>query len=124
MLGGTGFASSRGSAHPSEASSYARWLVSSDHQRGTYSREGGQPASLAAWSDPAVNAMADNFFSGTLETLETAYVRPRFDGFVHFFEAAGIEINRCLRGEVEDQALIQWLNHRYAPQRVAARQIA
>ncbi len=71
-----------------------------------------------------MNAMADNFFSGTLETLETAYVRPRFDGFVRFFEAAGIEINRCLRGEVEDQALIQWLNHRYATQRVAARQIA
>jgi multiple sugar transport system substrate-binding protein len=56
--------------------------------------------------------------------LQTAYLRPRFDGFVRFFEAAGIEINRCLRGEVEDGALIRWLNERYATRRVAARRIA
>jgi multiple sugar transport system substrate-binding protein len=124
MLGGTGVAISKVSTHPSEAISYAQWLVNPAHQRGTYFREGGQPASLAAWSDPRVNAMADNFFTGTLETVQTAYVRPRFDGFVRFFEVAGIEINRCLRGEVKDRALIQWLNDRYATQRVAARQIA
>jgi multiple sugar transport system substrate-binding protein len=124
MLGGTGVAISKLSAHPSEAIAYARWLVSPEHQRGTYFCEGGQPASLAAWKDLAVNAMADDFFSGTLRTLQTAYVRPRFDGFVRFFEAAGIEINRCLRGEVKDATLIRWLNERYAMQRGAARRIA
>jgi multiple sugar transport system substrate-binding protein len=124
MLGGTGVAISKLSAHPSEAIAYAKWLVSPEHQRGTYFREGGQPASLAAWTDPSVNAAADGFFSGTLQTLQTAYLRPRFDGFVRFFEAAGIEINRCLRGEVKDAALIRWLNDRYATRRVAARHIA
>ena len=124
MLGGTGVAISKFSAHQSEAIAYAKWLVSPEHQRGTYFREGGQPASLAAWTDSSVNAASDGFFSGTLQTLQTAYLRPRFDGFVRFFEAAGIEINRCLRGEVEDTALIRWLNERYATQRVAARQIA
>jgi multiple sugar transport system substrate-binding protein len=124
MLGGTGVAISKLSAHPSEAIAYAKWLVSPEHQRDTYFREGGQPASLAAWTDSSVNAMADGFFSGTLQTLQTAYLRPRFDGFVRFFEAAGIEINRCLRGEVRDGVLIQWLNDHYATQRVAARRIA
>jgi multiple sugar transport system substrate-binding protein len=124
MLGGTGVAVSSHSPHPSEAIAYAKWLVSSEHQRGTYFREGGQPASLAAWTDSSINAMADGFFSGTLQTLQTAYVRPRFDGFVRFFEAAGIEINRCLRGELKDATLIRWLNDRYSTQRVAARQIA
>jgi multiple sugar transport system substrate-binding protein len=124
MLGGTGVAISKLSPHPSEAIAYAKWLVSPEHQRGTYFREGGQPASLAAWTDSSVNAMADGFFSGTLQTLQTAYLRPRFNGFVRFFEAAGIEINRCLRGELADVVLIRWLNHRYAGQRVAARQIA
>lgn len=124
MLGGTGVAVSKLSAHPSEAIAYAKWLVSPEHQRGNYFREGGQPASLAAWTDPFVNAAADGFFSGTLKTLQSAYLRPRFDGFVRFFEAAGIEINRCLREEVTDAALIRWLNERYATQRVAARQIA
>ena len=124
MLGGTGIAVSALSAHQSEAVAYAKWVVSLEHQRGTYFREGGQPASLAAWTDASVNAAADNFFSDTLQTLQTAYVRPRFDGFVRFFEAAGVEINRCLRGEVKDPDLVWWLNERYASHRVAARRIA
>jgi multiple sugar transport system substrate-binding protein len=124
MLGGTGVAISKLSPHPSEAIAYAKWLAGPEHQRGTYFREGGQPASLSAWTDSSVNAMADDFFSGTLQTLQTAYVRPRFDGFVRFFEAAGIEINRCLRGELKEAGLIQWMNDWYATQRVAARQIA
>jgi len=124
MLGGTGIAVSALGAHPSEAVAYAKWLVSAAHQRGTYFREGGQPASLAAWTDASVNAAADNFFSDTLRTLQTAYVRPRFDGFVRFFETAGIEINRCLRGEVKDLDLVRWLSERYASHRMAARRIA
>jgi len=54
------------------------------------------------------------FFSGTLETLRTAYVRPRFDGFIRFFEAAGIEVNRCLKNQVADAQLIEWLNKSFA----------
>jgi multiple sugar transport system substrate-binding protein len=124
MLGGTGIAVSALGAHQPEAIAYAKWLASPAHQRGTYFREGGQPASLAAWTDSSVNAAAENFFSDTLPTLQTAYVRPRFDGFVRFFEAAGVEINRCLRGEIKDPDLVRWLNDRYASQRVAARRIA
>jgi multiple sugar transport system substrate-binding protein len=121
MLGGTGVAISKLSPHPLDAIAYAKWLVSPDHQRGTYFREGGQPASLIAWTDSSVNAMADGFFSGTLQTLQTAYLRPRIDGFVRFFEAAGIEINRCFRGEVKDAVLIRWLNDRYATQQGRAK---
>jgi multiple sugar transport system substrate-binding protein len=124
MLGGTGIAISKLSAHPSEAIAYAKWLAGHEHQRGSYFRQGGQPASLAAWTDSSVDAKADGFFSGTLPTLQTAYVRPRFDGFVRFFEAAGIEINRCLRGELQDGALIQSLNDRYATQRGSGLRIA
>jgi multiple sugar transport system substrate-binding protein len=119
MLGGTGVAVSAGSAHQEEAIAYAKWLVSEEHQGGTYFREGGQPASLAAWTDSTVDAEAGQFFSGTLQTLQSAYVRPRFDGFVRFFEAAGIEINRCLRGEIDDTSLVQWLNTNYAQRRAA-----
>jgi multiple sugar transport system substrate-binding protein len=114
MLGGTGVAVSAQSAFQSEAIAYAKWLASPAHQRGTYFRENGQPASLAAWSDLDVDRAAGGFFSGTLRTLQAAYVRPRFDGFVRFFEAAGIEINRCLRGEIADAKLVEWLNTQYA----------
>jgi len=114
MLGGTGVAVSAKSAHTSQAAAYAKWLASPQHQRGTYFREGGQPASLAAWTDPDVDRAAHGFFSGTLQTLQGAYVRPRFNGFVRFFEAAGIQINRCLRGMLTDAQLLRWLNETYA----------
>jgi multiple sugar transport system substrate-binding protein len=93
---------------------YAKWLASPQHQRGTYVKEGGQPASLSAWLEPEINAAACGFFLDTLETLQGSYVRPRFDGFVRFFEAAGIEINRCLKGETTDLQLITSLNKRFA----------
>ena len=60
-----------------------------------------------------MNSACDGFFRSTLRTLQTAYVRPRFNGFVRFFEAAGIEINRCLRWQCADHQLIQWLNDQY-----------
>ena len=102
------------SSHRDEAAAYAKWLASPEHQRGTYVREGGQPASLSAWRDPGIDEAAGGFFSETLESLQTAYVRPRFDGFVRFFEAAGVEINRCLKNETSDAQLVGWLNKRFA----------
>ena len=114
QLGGTGIGVSKKSPNREAAVSYAKWLASQEHQGGTYFREGGQPASLAAWIDPQIDFEAGGFFSGTLETLRTAYVRPRFDGFIRFFESAGIEINRCLKNQVADAQLIEWLNKSFA----------
>ena len=114
QLGGTGIAVSKQSRHRDAAVSYAKWLASQEHQRGTYFRQGGQPASLTAWTDPHLDLEAGGFFSGTLDTLRTAYVRPRFDGFIRFFEAAGIEVNRCLKNQVADTQLIEWLNKSFA----------
>ena len=124
MLGGTGVAVSQHSDHRAPAITYVKWLVSLEHQRGTYFRSGGQPASLTAWTDARVDAAAGGFFSGTLPTLQSAYLRPRFEGFVRFFEAAGNEINRCLRGQLSDRDLVEWLNARYAYQRTSAQRIA
>jgi multiple sugar transport system substrate-binding protein len=123
MLGGTGVAVSSASPYREHAIAYAKWLVSKQHQAGRYFQEGGQPASLAAWTDPEVNAASNDFFRDTLPTLESAYVRPRFDGFVRFFECAGIEINRCLRGQRTDEQLIGWLNDHYAASRSAIQQV-
>jgi multiple sugar transport system substrate-binding protein len=120
MIGGTGVAVTSSCAHRDAAVTYAKWLASIEHQRGTYFREGGQPASHAAWTNATNDADANGFFSGTLETLQTAYLRPRFDGFVRFFEPAGIEINRCLRGDLSDQKLIDFLNTQFASRRAMA----
>src|SRR5208282_1144751 len=63
--GGTGVAVSKRSPHRDEAVAYAKWLASPQHQRGTYVKEGGQPASLSAWLDPEINVAACGFFSDT-----------------------------------------------------------
>lgn len=123
MIGGTGIAVTASCGHRDAAVAYAKWLVSIEHQRGTYFREGGQPASLAAWTDPANDAEANGFFSGTLDTLQGTYVRPRFDGFVRFFESAGMEINRCLRGDLSDQKLVDFLNTQFASRRAMATKV-
>ena len=72
LLGGAGIAVSMKSSQRDAAVAYAKWLVSQEHQRGTYFREGGQPGSLAAWTDPSVDAAAGGFFSGTLKTLQAS----------------------------------------------------
>jgi len=123
MIGGTGIAVTVSCAHRDPAVAYAKWLVSIEHQCGAYFREGGQPASLAAWTDPAIDAEANGFFSATLDTLESAYMRPRFDGFVRFFESAGIEINRCLRGDLGDRKLVDFLNAQFASRRAMAKRV-
>src|SRR6218665_2580250 len=88
-------------AAPRAAAAFVAWLHSAKVQRGLYASAGGQPGNLAAWRDRSVNAMARDFFAATLTTLEAAWVRPRFAGIVAFVEAAGGEINRCLRGQTD-----------------------
>jgi multiple sugar transport system substrate-binding protein len=121
VLGGAGVAVSSSSGYEEEAVAYARWLVTPEHQRGIYFREGGQPASRAAWTDATNDKHSGEMFSRTIRTLRSAYVRPRFDGFVPFFEAAGIEINKCFSGQVSDANLIDWLNKEYVARRMANR---
>jgi len=110
ILGGTGIAVSACSRHRAEAIAYARWLADPHHQAGAYVRLGGQPASAAAWRDPAVDRACGGFFSGTIATLTQSYLRPRFDGFIPFFERAGEDINACLAGDLAVDALLARLN--------------
>ena len=114
QLGGTGVAVSARSRNRDMALAYARWLTGADHQKGDYVRHGGQPGSRAAWIEPANDALCGGFFSGTLETLRTAHVRPRFDGWIPLFEHAGERITACLRGEIADRDLLTWVNDSFA----------
>jgi multiple sugar transport system substrate-binding protein len=88
-LGGAGIAVSSQSSQVDEAAAFARFACSADVQRGPYVEGGGQPGHRAAWTDPVLDAEANGFFSSTLEALDRAYLRPRFDGFRSFQDAAG-----------------------------------
>lgn len=97
ILGGAGIGISRKCRNIEAAKDYALYLTRPAYQAGEYTASGGQPASLTAWRDPACDAVTRGYFSGTLETLTRAYLRPTFDGFVPYFKAAGELINEFLR---------------------------
>jgi multiple sugar transport system substrate-binding protein len=77
ILGGAGLAVSATSAHADEAAAFAAFASGADAQRRLVGPAGGQPGSRTAWDDPALDRAAGGFFSGTVETIERAWVRPR-----------------------------------------------
>jgi len=110
LLGGAGFGVTSRCRDVAEAVRYGLWLCSPDYQRTHYFADGGQPGMLQAWNDPACDAQSHGFFSGTLRTLGSAYVRPRFAGYVPFFEEGGFRTNAFLRGEGSAESLVDWFN--------------
>jgi multiple sugar transport system substrate-binding protein len=95
-LGGAGLAISRTCKHPDQALAYAEFVASPSIQKTLYAESGGQPGHRAAWLDPAVNAATTNFFANTLPTLDSAWVRPRFPGFIAFQDAASKLVHNYL----------------------------
>lgn len=87
-LGGAGLAISCTCKHAGHALAYAEFVAGPVVQKTLYAQCGGQPGHRAAWLDPALNVATTNFFAGTLSTLDAAWVRPRFHGFIAFQDAA------------------------------------
>jgi multiple sugar transport system substrate-binding protein len=120
ILGGAGCAISAKCADVAAAVTYVSWLHQPSIQAGAYFDNGGQPGLRAAWTDVDADRKAGGFFSGTLETLDKAYLRPRFDGFIHAFEHMGLLVHRWLAGDGDRAALIRSANEAYARARDAA----
>ena len=83
-LGGTGIAITRRCPLTPELASHLAWLLSAATQCRFIPRHAGQPSARAAWADRAVDEAAGGFYSGTRATIEAAWVRPRFDGYIGF----------------------------------------
>jgi multiple sugar transport system substrate-binding protein len=106
ILGGAGLAVSSRSAHPEVAADYAAFVASAEVQSGIYFAQGGQPGHRAAWLDRNVNAEANDFFLDTLQTLDHAAVRPRYDGWIAVQDQACLLLHRFLmEGGDPDQVL-------------------
>ena len=98
LLGGVGLAISSRCRHRELAAEFAAFAACGETQKGVYYRNAGQPGYLGAWTDLQVNADSSGFFEDTLLTLENSYLRPRYEGYNRFQEAAGRIINEGLRG--------------------------
>jgi multiple sugar transport system substrate-binding protein len=117
VLGGTGIAISARCRHPEVAIDYAFWIAGAACQRGLYFQSGGQPGHAAAWEDDACNASARDFFRRTRATLESSWLRPRYDGYMGLQDKAGDIVHACLRGEADVAATVTALNHAYRESR-------
>ena len=89
VLGGTGIAISSECKDTALALQYSRFVASESCQRTIYGQSGGQPARKSAWNDPVLNQITDSFFLRTDDSIERAYVRPRYRGYVVLQERAG-----------------------------------
>ncbi|MFK0278328.1 extracellular solute-binding protein [Ensifer sp. NPDC090286] len=119
-LGGTGIAVSAFSSAREAAIDFAYFVASGDVQRGIYAAGGGQPGHAAAWDDDAVNAATSDFYRATRKTLESAWVRPRHDGYMAFQQAASDRINDGLLRKEAARKVVDDLNRLFAASFVAA----
>jgi multiple sugar transport system substrate-binding protein len=95
-IGGTGIAVSAKSKYIDIAVKYAAMLCSQNIQQTMYVQHGGQPAHKAAWLNETANSITNNFFKNTLHTLSNSYMRPRYNGYLHFQDEAGLPLQQCL----------------------------
>lgn len=113
ILGGAGFAVSSSCKNPSAACAYGAWLCGAQVQAGPYTEHGGQPGNREAWTDPRADAITGGFFSGTLDVIDHAFVRPRHLGWPAFQEWAGNTIRDMLIANTSADACLDALEVRY-----------
>ncbi|MBX3252682.1 MAG: extracellular solute-binding protein [Chitinophagaceae bacterium] len=112
-LGGTGIAVSATSSHPAEAVQFAAWIASPGIQATLYAETGGQPGHRLAWEDEQVNHYTNGYFINTLPALDRAYVRPRYNGYLHFQDRAGAPIQQYLQYGGDAQSVLNDMNLLY-----------
>jgi len=106
-IGGTGLAVSKFSKHKKVALDFTQWIVSPELQRTLYVENGGQPGHRSAWVDDEANRLTHDFFKNILPIMDNGYVRPRYNGYLHFQDHAGTPLQKCL---LEDGDLAKALN--------------
>lgn len=109
-LGGAGLAVSAECHHKQEAVNFAAWVTSGVIQSTLYVENGGQPAHRQAWESLQVNQNCNNFFINTLATLDAAYMRPRYNGYLTFQDKAALPLHHFLLEGGNPKLVIEKMN--------------
>lgn len=112
-LGGTGIGICRRCDFTPELKAHLLWLMSEQAQSGFIPAHDGQPSRRDAWADHTVNAAWGNFYRNTAETLETAYVRPRFNGYIAFQSGASALLRESIAGGISGETAVAGLKALY-----------
>jgi multiple sugar transport system substrate-binding protein len=113
VLGGTGIAVSSKCANIQAAVDFCIFVAGRHCQKDLYGMCGGQPASNSAWQDALLNRVSNNFFERTLASATTAYVRPRYPGYIALQHSAGLPIVEYLHQRITATQALQDLDRIY-----------
>ncbi|MFD4324355.1 hypothetical protein ACFWQC_06960 [Nocardioides sp. NPDC058538] len=112
-LGGTGLALTTRCQVTPDLLDHVRHLMSGPVQQDFIPAHAGQPSARAAWTSPAVNEPVGDFYRGTLETVERAWVRPRHPGYVTFQTEAAEVVREALAGSIRTAAALARIDDRH-----------
>lgn len=112
-IGGTGIAVSSASRHKEIAIQFVQWITSGECQSTFYVENGGQPGHLSAWIGNNANLICNNFFSNLLPAMERGYVRPRYNGYLHFQDHAGEPLFQYLMNGGSAEQVLETMNSIY-----------
>ncbi|KEO74290.1 ABC transporter substrate-binding protein [Anditalea andensis] len=112
-LGGTGLAVSAFSENKDIAIKFVEKIVSESYQSTEYVLNGGQPGHRKAWLSAQCNGVTSDFFKNTLQSLDDSYIRPRYNGYLHFQDHAGDPIRDYLMGNGTQAEVLFKINSLY-----------
>jgi multiple sugar transport system substrate-binding protein len=113
VLGGTGIGISAECTYVDVAIDFCLFAAGRDCQTHLYGVCGGQPASRTAWRDPLLNQVSNSFFERTVASIETAYVRPRYPGYIALQRAGGEAVAAFLKHEITAAEALERLDNLY-----------
>lgn len=113
-IGGTGVAITRRSEPSAALLAHLQRLLDDDTQRGFIPAHDGQPSLRSAWADADVDASAHGFYSRTRSTIEAAWVRPRFAGYIPLQSAASALVRDAIAGRIAPDAALDGIEERFA----------
>ena len=117
VLGGTGIAISSQCRNVETALDYASFVARGATQRSIYVNAGGQPSHRDAWGSPPADALLGGFFTGTRNTQEDAFIRPRYSGYVPLQTRGGSALQEALRDGRDTEAVLEKLDLLYRESR-------
>jgi multiple sugar transport system substrate-binding protein len=109
-LGGAGLAISSRCRSIESAAAYCQYVAGAECQNHLYFDSGGQPGHRSAWSNVEVNRRSHGFFRKTLETLDEAWLRPRWTGYHDFQNKAAQVVHRCVWRKEDPRDVVSTLN--------------
>lgn len=113
ILGGVGLAISSQCKQVKLAADFVSFVAHPEIQEGIYTKSGGQPGNLSAWTSKRNNEMCTNFFVDTLKTMEDAYVRPQHPMWNSFQEQGADLLHEGVLKNMESDRLMKQFNELY-----------